>query len=356
MNQFFVKLLIFLSILNIIVSDSRFTEEWETYKTEFDKFYDPDEENFRREIWERNHLDISQHNKDFKKGIYLYRKSHNHKSDMTEGELKRHHHCAFMSRPQESDYVEFKSDCDRKCRRNIPKKHDWRKKNIITSVKNQGHCGSCWAFATVAALEAHLALKTGKMIKLSEQDVMDCSRKYGNHGCHGGFTDHAYHYVKTNKGINRAKDYPYKAKDAGRCKNKKRKNEAAIKYYGVLPKGDEKLLKEVIATHGPVTALIHAPKNLHHYKSGVYHDKECEKNQHINHAVLIVGYGETSKGEPYWIIKNRYIKIQKKNKKTQVFIAITKTSKANKTKPGQNIIQYWINIPEKKNGHNLHLK
>ena len=95
---------------------------------------------------------------------------------------------------------------------------DWRTKGAVTTViENQGQCGSCYAFAATGALEGGYFLKTGKLIRLSAQNIMDCSDKYGNMGCDGGSADAAFEYIKENRGVDTEATYPYEARD-GKCR------------------------------------------------------------------------------------------------------------------------------------------
>ena len=198
----------------------------------------------------------------------------------------------------------------------IPASLDYRQQGIVSEVKNQGQCGSCWAFSANGALEAALAKKArkngldaGSVATLSEQQLVDCSRKFGNEGCRGGLMDLAYQYILEAGGIESDKTYPYTGHD-GVC----HANNASfvpgaklVKYLQLAP-GNETAIQLALIKFGPVAVAIDASQmTFQFYKSGVY-DGHCgSKEEELNHAVLIVGYGhDSASNKPYWIVKNSW--------------------------------------------------
>ncbi|KAF1405070.1 Cathepsin S, partial [Spheniscus mendiculus] len=185
----------------------------------------------------------------------------------------------------------------------VPDTVDWREKGCVTDVKNQGACGSCWAFSAVGALEAQVKLKTGKLVSLSAQNLVDCTRSYGNNGCGGGWRTKAFQYIIDNQGIDSDDSYPYTAQD-GACHYNLTARAATCSRYVELPHGDEAALKDAVANVGPISVSIDASQpTFFLYKAGIYHDPSC--SQEVNHAVLVIGYG-SSDGEDYWLVKNSW--------------------------------------------------
>lgn len=177
---------------------------------------------------------------------------------------------------------------------------DWRAKGIVTPVKNQGQCGSCWAFSTTGSTEGAYAQKTGKLISLSEQQLVDCSTVQGNKGCNGGLMDYGFQYIITNKGITTEAAYPYKGVD-GTCK-KGQTAAATISSFKDVAAGQEAQLLTA-ATKQPISVAIEADQMGFQFYSGGVFTATCGKN--LDHGVLVVGYG-TDAGKDYWIVKNSW--------------------------------------------------
>jgi len=184
----------------------------------------------------------------------------------------------------------------------LPAEVDWRKKGWVTPVKNQGKCGSCWSFTATGALEGQNFNKTGVLVSLSEQNLVDCSTS--NYGCDGGVTDYAFRYVKQTGGIASEDSYPYTGKQ-GTCKYSAANKAGTCSAWTDLPPGDEAALQRAVATVGPVAVAIDASSTLFQlYRRGVYKNPSCSSTN-LDHAVLLVGYG-TYKGAPYWLVKNSW--------------------------------------------------
>ncbi|XP_051149933.1 low-temperature-induced cysteine proteinase-like [Andrographis paniculata] len=183
----------------------------------------------------------------------------------------------------------------------LPDSVDWRKNGAVVPVKDQGSCGSCWAFSTIATVEGINQIVTGNLTSLSEQELVDCDRSY-NQGCNGGLMDYAFEFIIKNGGIDTEEDYPYKAKD-GKC-DQYRKNAKVVSidgYEDVKPRS-EKALKKAVA-HQPVAVAIEAGgRDFQLYESGVFTGK-C--GTRLDHGVTVVGYGAEN-GRDYWIVKNSW--------------------------------------------------
>jgi len=186
----------------------------------------------------------------------------------------------------------------------LPDRVDWREKKIVTPVKDQGGCGSCWAFAAVETIESMLIQATGKTVLLSTQNMVSCTPNPqhcgGTGGCAGATCELGYQYV-ADKGIASEKDYPYRAQ-TGKCDETKPKS-AHIHSFVKLPENNYTALVTAVATIGPMAVSVDAGPWMS-YSSGVF-DRCGLTRIVINHAVQAVGYG-TAGGKDYWIVRNSW--------------------------------------------------
>ncbi|KVH97008.1 Cysteine peptidase, asparagine active site-containing protein [Cynara cardunculus var. scolymus] len=185
----------------------------------------------------------------------------------------------------------------------VPPSMDWRKKGAVTQVKDQGQCGSCWAFSTIAATEGITQLSTGKLISLSEQELVDCDRSGEDEGCEGGEMEDGFEFIIKNKGINTEAAYPYQAAD-GTCNTKEEAIYAAkISGYEKVPANSEKALLQAVANQ-PISVSIDASGYAFQlYSSGIF-TGDCGTD--LDHGVTAVGYGVTDDGMKYWLVKNSW--------------------------------------------------
>ncbi|KAF8796161.1 Cathepsin L like protein [Argiope bruennichi] len=303
--------------------DPELNEHWENFKRVFGKSYNGKEEVARRMIWERRVADVMRHNLHYDLGFHSFRKGINEFSDMEHEEFVR----TFNGFRRQVDKQNNASSWISPFNVAIPDTVDWRDQGLVTPVKNQQQCGSCWAFSTTGSLEGQHKKKTGQLVSLSEQNLVDCSGPEGNQGCEGGLMDQAFQYIKDNKGIDTEDSYPYTAED-GTCHFKKSAVGATVTGYVDIPTGDEEALKKAVATVGPISVAIDASHDsFQTYQDGIYDEPECSSDA-LDHGVLVVGYG-TEDGSDYWLVKNSwgttwgikgYIKMSR-NKNNQCGIA-----------------------------------
>jgi len=182
-----------------------------------------------------------------------------------------------------------------------PSSVDWRSKGAVTPVKDQGQCGSCWAFSATGSMEGAWVIAGKTQTSISEQQLVDCSGAQGNQGCNGGLMDYAFEYVIANKGITTEKNYPYKAVDQ-RCKSPLPASAVTISGYTDVPTNSDSALEDAVA-QAPISVAIEADQPaFQFYTSGVF-DAAC--GDMLDHGVLAVGYN-TLNNKKYWIVKNSW--------------------------------------------------
>jgi C1A family cysteine protease len=175
---------------------------------------------------------------------------------------------------------------------------DWRTQNAVTPVKDQGQCGSCWAFSTTGSVEGAVAIASGTLTSVAEQQLVDCAGSEGNNGCTGGLMDYGFEYIINNGGIGAEDSYPYTASD-GSCKTVD--SVSKISGYTDVDQTEDALKSAVNV--GPVSIAIEADQSGFQFYSGGVFSGSCGKN--LDHGVLLVGYG-TDSGTDYWLVKNSW--------------------------------------------------
>jgi cathepsin H len=189
----------------------------------------------------------------------------------------------------------------------IPDSYEWNNYGMVSPVKNQGSCGSCWTFSTVGSLESHWnILQKGKNVTFSEQQLVDCAGDFDNHGCKGGLPSHAFEYIKYAGGIESDVTYPYTAKD-GTCVFRRSIAVGYVRHGSYnITQGDEVELAERLYNSGPISVSFQVIAGFKSYLTGVYSVDNCGKTtQDVNHAVLATGFG-TENGAAYWNVKNSW--------------------------------------------------
>jgi C1A family cysteine protease len=286
-----------LSITDLLISPQLdFQKPYDSLKTE----------ELRKNIFWKNLKTIAHHNLKFRRGQSSFKMGLNYFTDMTFTEYSNLFKAnettkkSFVFEPVVITGFEDNSA-------EIPTSFDWREKGAVTAVKDQELCGSCYAMATLASVESQLFIKTGKLVQLSEQEIIDCAEESGLNKCQGGIGFQVYDYIKANGGISSSLDYPYEAKN-GKCRrNGKNKVEIDMKSYGFVytkaVNNDDLLMKSLINI-GPIMISIDTDhESFMHYSSGVYYEEECTGE--VNHGALLVGFG-TEKGKDFWIVKNSF--------------------------------------------------
>jgi len=242
--------LVLSTVLLAVLAHPDYSDSWEEFKETYNKQYESEkEETYRAGVWADNLEMIRAHNYQADNGEHSFHLGENEFADMTSDEITAY----FNGLSIETVVGEPRVEVDVS---DLPQEVDWRTKGIVTDVKDQKQCGSCWAFSTTGSLEGQHALKTNKTVSLSEQNLVDCSMKEGNHGCFGGLMDFAFKYIKDNGGIDTEASYPYTAKTGKKCLYNATNSGANLTSWVDVMKGSE-----AVSDHDPLppALTLHLP-------------------------------------------------------------------------------------------------
>jgi len=264
------------------------------WKRQFGRSYSTsEEESMRFSVFRENAAKIVAHNS---KGL-SWTMALNQFADLTADEFAAKYVGGFRPSAGPKNYeLKHLRDVD------VPTSVDWSTKGAVTPIKNQGQCGSCWAFSTTGSTEGVHEIATGKLVSLSEQQLVDCSGSYGNQGCNGGLMDNAFQYIIHNGGLCTEEAYPYKAQD-GTCQSSSCTSAVSIKGYKDVPQDSDSAMMSAVAQN-PVSVAVEADQTaFQFYSGGVLTSNSCGTN--LDHGVLVVGYG-TEQGNDFYKVKNSW--------------------------------------------------
>jgi len=283
---------------------------WEQYKKTYSKVYGSDaEESYRRGLWRSAVGFVSKHNKEADAGKHKYWLSANHFADHTDDEYE-----SYMGTKIDPDYKPNYHP-GHNATAQLPKHMDWREYGVVRGPKEQGRCNSCWAFSALAALQSAWAIKYNILPNLSEQNVIDCTTQ----GCNPSFYETAWDYIastgpeKPVVGVDRYSVYPYTNATSnngtvGRCTFKSAQSDIGAtckNYHYDIKDGSYDDFMETIAFIGPVSVSIDArSRKFGYYSHGVFPAKDC--GQHIDHAVLLIGFSSDNSSGDYWLLENSW--------------------------------------------------
>ncbi|TVU46505.1 hypothetical protein EJB05_06046 [Eragrostis curvula] len=275
--------------------DKLMMDRFVRWQAAYERSYATAEEKQRRfEVYRRNMEYIDATNR---AGNLTYQLGENQFADLTPEEFLDTYTMKGMPKRVDDDGIKANAsfpDVD------APTSVDWRSQGAVTPIKTQGTCSSCWAFVTAATIESLNKIRNGRLVSLSEQELVDCDPYDG--GCNRGHFTNGYRWVIENGGLTTSADYPYQGR-RGPCSRAKAANRvASISDYVRVPSGEASLLRAV--AQQPVAAGVQMTGDLQFYSGGVF-SGECAGRE--NHGVTVVGYGaDASTGLKYWIVKNSW--------------------------------------------------
>jgi cathepsin L len=287
--------------------DSSYT--FDKYLKEFGKSYSEEEHKLRSEVFEAKLAQILQHNAN---PSFSWKKGVNHLTDKTDQEFSK-----LLGYDKKLAY----SMQEKRQKREVWSKTwqtfeegpgvDWRLSGVVSEVKDQGMCGSCWSFGTAESVESHWALSSKFLGLLSMQQILDCTNNTndcgGTGGCGGGTPEIAYNQIIDSGGLASEWTYSYQSYhgDGFTCQvTANTPPSAVVKNYTVLPSNQYLPVMEALTNVGPLAVNVDA-NAWSDYESGVF--SGCNQtNPDINHVVQLVGYGVDNDYGPYWIVRNSW--------------------------------------------------
>lgn len=275
--------------------------------SEFDRFKNKHEKNYndasqhevRKNAFRNNYRFIESSNR---KNVH-FKLAVNHLADRTQEELQ-----GLRGRMHTPGYNGGKPfDKTVRTRGDVPDQFDWRLYGAVNPVKDQAVCGSCWSFGTSGTIEGTYFVKTGHLLRVSEQQLIDCSWQQGDNGCDGGEDFRAYSYLQSVGGISLDEDYGGYLGADGKCHDTDVPLRVQINGFVNVTSNDPDALQLAVFENGPVTIGIDASQpSFSFYSSGVYYDANCGNTpDSLDHQVLVVGYG-TLYGQRYWLVRNSW--------------------------------------------------
>jgi len=278
-----------------LFGEEYYQAQFASFVAKYDKSYSREDLLYRYNVFKANVDFITRHNR----GNSSYTLGMNKFGDLPFEEF----HAKYTGfNHVKRDFIRSKNVPPHVHRYSNPASVDWRASGAVTPVKDQGQCGSCWAFSATGSMEGAVFIAKKTLLSLSEQQLVDCSTKQGNEGCNGGLMDYAFEYVIANKGLTSETAYPYKAVDQ-RCKNPLPASVSTISSYVDVKSNDDQALEDAVSK-GPVSVAIEADQAaFQFYTSGVFDDASCGTS--LDHGVLAVGYN-VSGAKKYWIVKNSW--------------------------------------------------
>ncbi|KAF6215755.1 hypothetical protein GE061_000088 [Apolygus lucorum] len=284
--------------------DEHIEDSWNEFKKTHKKEYKGQiEHHKRRAVFRDNHRFVHSHNR----GNVGYKLKLNHYADWTDDEMKVLRGRKHTPGGNNASVFPYPQHQVSSLVKKIPNDFNWRLYGGVTPVKDQSICGSCWSFGSTGAVEGAYFVKTGMLISLSEQALVDCSWGYGNNGCDGGEDFRSYQWIMKHKGIPLEGEYGGYLGQDGYCHLDGMTLVAPITGYVNVTPNDENALRLALFKHGPISIAIDASKKtFSFYSNGVYSDPNCKSApEDLDHAVLAVGYGELN-GKKYWLVKNSW--------------------------------------------------